>query len=103
MEGAETDELRDFLSAEPGMLVGTAEMLRVVLKSIPVTLRIPDDTAVSRVHGNAAFEDRQEWTWRGNAMEWTWRGNAMEWITASTNPGMSLQIRPTRRPTPSTR
>lgn len=93
MEGGETDELREFLS-EPGMLVGAAEMLRVVLKSMPVTLWIPDNAAVSSVHGTSAFEYRQGWTWRGSAMEW---------ISASTNLGMSLQIRPTRRPTLSTR
>ena len=93
MEGAEPDELRDILSV-PGMLGGTAEMLRMVLKSMPVTLRIPDNTAVSRVNGNAAFEYRQGWTWRGSAMEW---------ITASTNQGIWLQIHPTRHPTPSTR
>ena len=41
MEGEESDELRDILS-HPGMLGGTAEMLQMVLKSVPVTLRVPD-------------------------------------------------------------
>ena len=93
MEGVESNELRDVLS-DPGMLSGTAEMLRMVLKSVPLTLRIPDNAAVKMVHGTPAFEYGQGWIWRGTAMEW---------ITASTNPGMSLQIRPTRLPTPSTR
>ena len=93
MEGEESDELGELLS-DPGMLSGTAEMLRMVLKSVPVTLRIPDNTAVSMVHGTSAFEYGQGWIWRGSAMEW---------ITASTNPGTSLQIRPTRHPTPYTR
>ena len=92
-ESEESDELGDILS-DPGMLVGTTEMLRMVLKSVPVTLRIPDNAAVSMVHGTSAFEYGQGWIWRGSAMEW---------ITASTNPGMSLQIRPTRLPVPSAR
>ncbi len=92
-EDEESNEFRDILS-DPGMLSGAAEMLRMVLKSVPVTLRIPDNTAVRMVHGASAFEYGQGWIWRGNAMEW---------ITASTNPGMSLQIRPSRQPTPSRR
>ncbi len=93
MEGEESDELRDILS-HPGMLGGTAEMLRMVLKSVPVTLRVPDNTAVRMVHGTSAFEYG-----RG----WIWRGSAMEWVTASTNPGLSILIHPARRPAPSTR
>ena len=93
MEGKESDVSRAILS-DPGMLSGTAEILRMVLKSVPVTLRIPDNTAVSMVQGASAFEYGEGWIWRGSAMEW---------ITASTNPGTSLQIRPTRHPTPSTR
>ena len=92
MEGGESNELGDILS-DPGMLGGTAEMLRMVLKSVPMTMRIPDNTAVNMVYGTSAFEYGQGWIWRGSAMEW---------ITASTNPGISLQIRPTRHPTPST-
>lgn len=93
MEGEESNELRDILS-DPGMLGGTAEVLRMALKSVQVTLRIPDNAAVSMVHGNWDFDyDRG----------WIWRGSAMEWITASTHPGMSLHIYPTRHPAPSTR
>ena len=93
MEGEESAEFRDILS-DPGMLGGAAEILRMVLKSVPVTLRIPDNTAVSTVRGTSAFEYGQGWIWRGSAMEW---------ITGSTNPGMSLEVRPTRLPAPSTR
>lgn len=92
-EGEEADELKDILS-NSGMLGGAAEILRMVLKSAPVTLRIPDNTAVITVHGTPAREYGQGWTWRGSAVEW---------ITASTNPGVSLEIRPTRLSTPSTR
>ena len=93
MEGENSGEFSDVLSA-PGMLGGAAEMLRMVLKGVPVMLRIPADTAVSMVHGNWAFEYGQGWIWRGSAMEW---------MAASEDPGLSLQIRPTRDPTPSTR
>ena len=85
--------LADVLS-DPGMLGGTAEMLRMMLKSVPVTLRIPDNTAVSMVHGASAHEYGQGWIWRGSFMEF---------MIAGTNPGMSLQIRPTRHATPSSR
>lgn len=85
--------LADVLS-DPGMLGGTAEMLRMALKSVPVTLRIPDNTAVSRVHGASAHEYGQGWIWRGSFMQL---------MTASTNPGLSLDIRPTRHPMPSSR
>ena len=93
MEGDESGELGDILS-DPGMLGGAAEMLRMALKSAPVALRIPDNTAVRMVRGTSAYE---------HGRGWIWRGSAMEWITASTNPGLSLQIHPTRHPTPSTR
>ena len=92
MEGEDSDEFRDILS-DPGMLGGAAEILRMVLKSVPVTLRIPDNAAVSTVRGTSAFEYGQGWIWRGSAMEW---------ITGSTKPGMSLEVRPTRLPAPST-
>ena len=92
-DSKESDELGDILS-DPGMLAGAAEMLRMVLKSVPVTYRIPDNTAVSSVHGALAHEYGQGWIWRGSFMDL---------ITASTNPGMSIQVRPTRSPTPSTR
>ena len=93
MESGESGGLGDILS-DPGMLGGTAEMLRMVLSSVPATLRIPDNTAVSRVHGASVLEYGQGWIWRGSFMEL---------MTASAKPRMSLQIRPTRRPTPSTR
>lgn len=92
-EAEESGELGDILS-DPGMLAGAAEMLRMVLKSVPVTYRIPDNTAVSSVHGALAHEYGQGWIWRGSFMDL---------MTASTNPGMSIQVRPTRDPTPSTR
>ena len=93
---AEDDEAGEFgeILADPVMLGGTAEFLRMVLKSMPVTLRIPDNSAVSMAHGTWAFEFGQGWIWRGSAMEW---------IAASTNPGMSLQVRPNRLPMPSSR
>ena len=91
LEGGASDELGDILS-DPGMLSGAAETLRMVLRSVPVILRIPDNAAVRVVRGTSAREYGQGWIWRGSAMEW---------ITASPNPGMSLQIRRTRRPTPS--
>ncbi|MCY4504007.1 MAG: hypothetical protein OXE57_20975 [Alphaproteobacteria bacterium] len=93
MEGNESGKLRDILSG-PEMLGGTAEILRMVLKSVPVTRRIPDNTAVSMFP--------ETWNFR-YGQGWFWRGSAIEWITGSTNPGVSLRIRPTRRPTPSTR
>ena len=94
-EGKESDVLGELLS-DPGMLSGTAEVLRMVLKSVPMTLRIPDNTAVSMVHGLSAFAFEY-------GQGWIWRGSLMEWITTSTNPGMSLQIHPTHHPIPSTR
>lgn len=87
----ESDGFRDILS-DPGVLGGAAEMFRMVLKSAPMTMRIPDDAAVSRVHG----------AWDGGyGQEWIWRGSLMDWITSGMNPGMSIEIRPTRLPTPS--
>ena len=91
MEVEGSDKFGNFLS-DPGMLGGAAELLRMVLKSAPVTLRIPDNTAVRMVHGTSALD-------RGQG--WIWRGSVMEWITE--NPVTSLEIRPTRLPAPSTR
>ena len=82
--------LKDILS-DPGMLGGAAEMLRMVLKSVPVTYRIPDNTAVGNVHGASNHE-------YGHG--WIWRGSFMELMSADTNSGMSIQVRPTRHPTP---
>lgn len=101
IEGEKWDELRDILS-DPGMLGGSAEMLRMVLKSMPATLWIPDNTAVGSVQATSAFEFESGFEFE-YGQGWIWRGSAMEWITASTNPGISVHVRPTRHPTPSTR
>lgn len=94
MEVEEFDKFENFLS-DPGMLGGVAEVLRMLLKSAPVTWRIPNNTAVSTVRGIPAFE---------YGKGWTWRGSFMEFITATdTKPVTSLEIRPTRLPAPSTR
>ncbi len=79
------DKFRDILS-DPGMLVGTAELLRVLLKDVPVTERIPDTAAVNRVEG-------YDFPTFASGQEWTWRGDLMEVITM--HPGPSLHIRPT--------
>ena len=92
IEGEGPDELRDIL-ADPGVLLGTAEILRMVLKSVPVTQRIPDNAAVARVLGPWTFTYDQGWLWRGSAMES---------MVASTHPGTSVEVRPTRGLTPST-
>lgn len=85
MEDEVPDEPRDILSG-PGMLVGTAELLRVVLKDVSVTVRIPDTAAVNRVEGFAfpTFTSSQEWIWRGSLME-----------VITMHPGLSVHIRPT--------
>ena len=79
------DELRDVLS-DPGMLVGPAELLRVVLRDMSVTERIPDTAAVNRGDGFdfPTFASGQEWIWRGSLME-----------VITIHPGLSLHIRPT--------
>lgn len=87
----EADKFGDILS-DPGMLDGATELLRMVLKSAPVTWRIPDNTAVRMVHSTLALERDQGWIWRGSFLD------------VITDTGTtSLEIRPTRRPAPSTR
>ncbi len=57
--------------ANPGMLVGLAEIARLLLRDMSITWFIPDNAAVGAVRGPGNFTYGQGWHWRGNFLEAT--------------------------------
>lgn len=77
-------KLRNML-ANPGMLVGFAEMTRSLLRSLSITWYIPDNAALGMIRGPGIFTYGQGWRWQGSFLEAT-----------STLPALSFEVRPRR-------
>ncbi len=85
-------ELRNILAnefqkilANPGMLVGLAEITRLLLRDMSMTWFIPDNAAVGPVRGPGIFTYGQGWRWRGTIFE-----------AIRTLPALSYEVRPRR-------
>lgn len=77
-------KLRNVL-ANPGMLVGLAELILSIIKSSTITWIIPDNAAVGMLRGPGIYTYGQGWRWRGSLLEAT-----------STLPGLRFEVRPRR-------
>ena len=71
--------------ANPGMLVGLAEIARLLLRDMSMTWFIPDNAAVGAVRGPGIFTYGQGWRWRGTIFE-----------AIRTLPALSFEVRPRR-------